>query len=257
MPRCSALTVSLFYFAMALGGLVGTGCGSSLDQDNDDIANACLGGNTTHCPDNCPDDWNPDQADVDGDGTGDACDSDNDNDGIDDAADNCPTVPNPNQTDSNADGVGDACESDSDGDTVPDGIDNCPTIVNADQANADGDSRGDACDCPAPPPGMTGIACPMAMVVTEYAQICADTHHVPTATVVVFSSPDGAGFEVYSQDDQMLMASSPSGAEQCLSCCDLEFNLRALSAGTIIVRACEDGCACASVASQCTITVGP
>ena len=46
-----------------IGG--GTGCGSSGDNDGDGICN-----NT----DNCPDSFNPDQADSDGDGEGDVCD---------------------------------------------------------------------------------------------------------------------------------------------------------------------------------------
>jgi len=44
----------------------GAGTDCSSDMDGDDIADAC---------DNCPDDYNPDQADGDGNGIGDACDS--------------------------------------------------------------------------------------------------------------------------------------------------------------------------------------
>ncbi|UCD63308.1 MAG: VCBS repeat-containing protein [Candidatus Zixiibacteriota bacterium] len=47
--------------------------------------------------DNCPDDYNADQADGDGDWVGDLCD-------------NCPDNPNYDQTDSDGDGLGDSCE---------------------------------------------------------------------------------------------------------------------------------------------------
>jgi len=53
---------------------------------------AALGGT-----DNCPNDPNPDQADLDGDNVGDVCDS-------------CPEFPNPDQADNDADGIGDACQ---------------------------------------------------------------------------------------------------------------------------------------------------
>jgi hypothetical protein len=49
----------------------------------------CTGGNTFSCDDNCPNTYNPDQADTDGDGVGDACD-------------NCREVANPDQLDSNS-----------------------------------------------------------------------------------------------------------------------------------------------------------
>ena len=79
---------------------------------------------------------------------------DTDNDGIPDNIDNCPNVYNPDQADSDNDGVGDACDTgtDSDGDGVPDGEDNCPHTYNPDQADSDNDGVGDACEyTPGPP----------------------------------------------------------------------------------------------------------
>jgi hypothetical protein len=60
----------------------------SFDVDQDGVFNEV---------DNCPDDYNPDQADTDGDDFANACD-------------NCPDDYNPNQTDSDSDGTGDLCE---------------------------------------------------------------------------------------------------------------------------------------------------
>jgi len=103
--------------------------------------------------DNCPDTYNPSQADTDGDGLGDACEPDTDGDGVIDDIDNCDTVPNPAQSDGDADTLGDACDScpadmlnDVDNDTVCGNVDNCPDDANPGQENADGDSNGDVCD---------------------------------------------------------------------------------------------------------------
>jgi hypothetical protein len=73
--------------------------------------------------DNCPYDYNPDQADIDADGIGDICDPcpedptntcvpcpDTDADGICDEEDNCPFIANPDQTDLDLDRLGDPCD---------------------------------------------------------------------------------------------------------------------------------------------------
>ncbi len=109
------------------------------DSDHDGIPNF---------QDNCPDTFNPGQADSDHDGKGDAC-TDADSDGVPDVNDNCPSVANPGQKDSDFDGVGDACDPDSvdtDADGIPDTRDNCRSVANFDQTDSDGDGVGDACD---------------------------------------------------------------------------------------------------------------
>ena len=129
--------------------------------------------------DNCPFDYNPDQADKDCDSIGDLCDNcpeDNntdqqnicpftgfpDGDCIGNACDNCICTPNPDQSDLDDDAVGDVCDNciltfngdQADTDVCPDGFpdgwgnacDNCPDICNPGQGDVDNDTVGDECD---------------------------------------------------------------------------------------------------------------
>ena len=115
--------------------------------------------------DNCPEAFNPSQADSDGDGVGNACNTadDPDNDEYaDDGYDNCPGLAN-SQADADLDGYGDPCDVDVDGDGYCDdvadrdsvdpgdeqqciGVDNCPDDSNVAQTDTDGDGTGDDCD---------------------------------------------------------------------------------------------------------------
>ena len=113
--------------------------------------------------DNCPNVYNPDQADSNGNGIGDACEQIRPGDEGNVCNQNCATV-----TDSDNDGLSDTQEAalgtnpnnpDTDGDGIPDGIDNCPLIANADQRDTDGDRIGDACDTDADGDGILDKRC--------------------------------------------------------------------------------------------------
>ena len=119
-------------------------CESLTDLDSDEIPDDC---------DNCPELYNPDQANDDHDFNGNACDDDDDGDGILDVSDNCQFVRNSGQADSDGDDIGDACDicpydelNDADNDLVCDGSDNCLGKANPLQEDTDEDGIGDSCD---------------------------------------------------------------------------------------------------------------
>ncbi len=142
--------------------------------------------------DNCPEVYNPDQADWNANGIGDACDEasdtdgdgindfedncpyesnssqvDGDNDGKGDNCDNCPTSYNPTQYDMDGDGEGDACDTDIDGDGILNVNDNCPEYFNPNQEDSDGNGIGDQCD-------ISPCQSQAAIEATEAMQICLD-----------------------------------------------------------------------------------
>jgi hypothetical protein len=82
---CSAETIHFSLFALV----------NPLDSDDDEITDNWFGE-----VDNCPDNYNTDQADVDDDDAGDVCD-------------NCMNIYNPYQNDVDNDGTGDACDASS------------------------------------------------------------------------------------------------------------------------------------------------
>ena len=149
--------------------------------------------------DNCPNNYNPTQADADGDGLGTVCDpcnldpdNDIDADGICGNLDNCPATPNAGQEDGDADGIGDACDgcpadpdNDIDGDGVCGDVDNCPINPNPAQADADGDGAGDACDACGNDPDND----------VDADGVCGDVDNCPTVAnaTQVDSDTDGAG----------------------------------------------------------------
>ena len=113
--QCNGIGDTVVEVRDLVGGLIDSltihQFGPSEDPDGDEIPD---------WNDNCPDDYNPQQADDDGDEVGDICD-------------NCPENTNPDQADGDGDEVGDIC-------------DNCPEDSNPDQADFDGDDIGDVCD---------------------------------------------------------------------------------------------------------------
>ena len=86
--RIGSLPAGYIYFALTAYDASGNESGYSnevrktvladsdgVSDDEDDSGfigdNPCTGGNTVNCDDNCPNTYNPDQADLDGDGIGD------------------------------------------------------------------------------------------------------------------------------------------------------------------------------------------
>ena len=115
------------------------------DTDDDDVPDS---------EDNCPETFNPDQADSDLDGVGDACDvcpydadDDLDDDGVCGDVDNCPENFNPDQADYDGDGIGDECDDDADDDGVTDDEDECLFTDLGDLVNEDGCSIEQLCPC--------------------------------------------------------------------------------------------------------------
>jgi hypothetical protein len=112
---------------------IGDACDGCTDTDGDGYGPSGPGFVGMPCgDDNCPELYNPDQANSDGDSYGDACD-------------NCPDLASPVTRDVDNDGLGDPCDPDDDNDGIADSVDNCHFAYNPDQLDSDSDGVGDAC----------------------------------------------------------------------------------------------------------------
>lgn len=116
------------------------GCGSSLDDDGDGVANTS---------DNCPAVANANQANADGDAQGDVCDADDDNDGVTDANDAFPFDP-AESADTDGDAIGNNADQDDDGDGQLDADETAcgsdPLNVADKAADSDGDNSPNCID---------------------------------------------------------------------------------------------------------------
>ena len=156
---------------------------SCQDGDGDGIADAC---------DNCPNDFNPSQADLDGDGVGNTCDLcqnfddsiDADTDGIPDNCDNCPSQANASQGDCNSDGIGDACDADCNGN----GISDICELIASPEVDCNNNGIPDSCDLansinPDPiPPTITSSPASITLIATPGTCEAIATWTAPTAT---------------------------------------------------------------------------
>jgi uncharacterized repeat protein (TIGR01451 family) len=186
--------------------------------------------------DNCPDTYNPTQADADADGAGNACDSDDDNDGQADADEiacgSDPLDANSQATDTDADHSPDCVDADDDNDGVADAADNCLRTPNPDQSDADRDGRGDACDnCPATPnPGQedadsdgVGEACENVApdcggAYASIQEIWSPNHHKIAVSVLGVTDADGDLVRVHV--DRVMQDEPTDGAGDGNTCPD-------------------------------------
>ena len=152
MSHTYLVTATSSSTALRFYSLSGSSCGPAIDVvsvTEEALEQDADGDGIDDDEDNCPDDANPDQADLDDDGVGDACDPDVDGDGTDDAEDNCPLDYNPNQSDGDGDGDGDACDPDDDNDGVSDETDACGGTAPGDIVDFDGCAIEQYCPCDA------------------------------------------------------------------------------------------------------------
>jgi hypothetical protein len=237
VKRCSlGLLIAIF--------LLNAACGQSDDLDQDGVLGQ---------KDNCPDAYNPDQADSDGDGFGDACDKcpneygtdkygcpqqqlgpscklDSDGDGVSDCADQCPNEYGTDKYGCPQQQQGPSCKLDSDGDGVYDCADKCPNEYGTDKYGCPQQQQGPSCKLDSDSDGVSDCAdqCP-----NEYGTGKAGCPEQPTANCKLDSDRDGVN-DCVNQcpneygtgkgrcPDPCSMDSDKDGVNDCLDQCPKE-----------------------------------